>query len=190
MRFCVSSLLSRVICNVHLKLEVVENGSVIGRSFLLKGIKLFCLPSRIIHILRFITEGTAVTIPPYVLFRHPAYFSPAPDAFWPDRWLHENTVKRTPHSAASDTKVKEVGSNPESEVITNTAAFIPFSYGPANCAGRALALVEMRMVVALLVQRFEIQFADNYDPSVWEEHLEDFFVFCNGELRVKLTPRM
>ena len=75
-------------------------------------------------------------------------------------------------------------------MITNTAAFIPFSYGPAHCAGRALAMVEMRMVVALLMQRFEFQFAPDYNPDDWEEHLEDFFVLSNGPLRVKLTPRM
>ncbi|KAL5498761.1 hypothetical protein ACEPAH_2116 [Sanghuangporus vaninii] len=137
----------------------------------------------------FITEGTAVIVPPYALFRNPAYFSPSPDTFWPDRWLHHNTVKRTPHSAASEPKVSLSKPESDSEVITNMAAFIPFSYGPAHCAGRALALTEMRMVVALLIQHFEFQFADDYDPNDWEEHLEDYFVLCNGPLRVKLTPR-
>ncbi|KAL5522514.1 hypothetical protein ACEPAG_8530 [Sanghuangporus baumii] len=137
----------------------------------------------------FITEGTAVVVPPYVLFRNPAYFSPSPDTFWPDRWLHHNAVKRTPHSAASEPTAPLSKPESDSEVITNTAAFIPFSYGPAQCAGRTLGLVEMRMVTALLMQRFEFQFAGDYNPNDWEEHLEDFFVLCNGPLRVKLTPR-
>ena len=139
----------------------------------------------------FIGEGTSVIIPPYVLFRNPAYFSPAPDTFWPDRWLHHNAVKRVPRSAISDGEdSKTLPHESDSEVITNTAAFIPFSYGPANCAGRALALVEMRMIVALLMQHFDLQFAEDYDPREWEEHLEDHFALSNGPLMVKLTPRM
>lgn len=76
------------------------------------------------------------------------------------------------------------------EVVTNTAAFIPFSYGPANCAGRNLALVEMRIVVALLMQRFEMRFSLGYNPSRWEEDTEDFYVLKTGKLPVVLTPRM
>lgn len=76
------------------------------------------------------------------------------------------------------------------DVILNATAFIPFSYGPANCAGRLLALVELRMVVALMIQRFEFQFAPDYDPREWEDHIEDFFVICNGPLRVSLKSRM
>ena len=141
--------------------------------------------------LSFINEGTAIIVPPYALFRNPAYFSPAPDSFWPDRWLHPNAVKRIPRSAVSDAKdSKPLPHESDSEVITNTAAFIPFSFGPAHCAGRALALVEMRMVVALLMQRFNFQFAEGYDPKGWEEQLEDRFAFSNGKLMVKLTPRM
>ncbi|KAL5476717.1 hypothetical protein ACEPAI_2903 [Sanghuangporus weigelae] len=138
----------------------------------------------------FITEGTAVVIPLYALFRNPAYFSPAPDSFWPERWQHQSAVKRTPHSAASVPQAAAAEPESDSEVITNTAAFIPFSYGPAHCAGRALAITEMRMVVALLMQRFELRFAPDYEPHEWEESLEDFFIFCNGPLRVSLKPRM
>lgn len=148
----------------------------------------------------FIKEGTAVVVPPYTLFRDPTYFSPNPDTFWPERWLHSSASKRTPAQAqaeatarrerASDAeKFSSVVSDEKNEVVTNAAAFIPFSYGPANCAGRNLALVEMRMVVALLMQRFEIRFADGFDPSRWEEEMEDFFVLKNGKLPVVLTPR-
>ncbi|OCB86513.1 high nitrogen upregulated cytochrome P450 monooxygenase 2 [Sanghuangporus baumii] len=136
----------------------------------------------------YISEGTAVIVPPYILFRDPAYFSPAPNNFWPDRWLPHDAVKRYPYQ--SDFEADALSNNYDGEIVTNSSAFIPFSYGPANCAGRALALTEMRMVVALLMQKFELQFAPGYDPNDWEEHLEDFFVLCNGPLLVTLTPRM
>lgn len=81
--------------------------------------------------------------------------------------LGSSAPKRTPARAQAQVEVvgatplhdgtggsastTEKSSNPDAlEVMTNTAAFIPFSYGPANCAGRYLAL---------LIQRFEICFA-------------------------------
>lgn len=106
-------------------------------------------------------------VPLYALFRSSSYFSPAPDVFWPDRWLQL-----------------------DKSTITDRAAFIPFSYSPANCAGRALALAEMRVVVALLIQRFDMSLVDGWDKREWEEHLEDFLVLCNGGLPVSLRIRV
>ncbi|EJC97756.1 uncharacterized protein FOMMEDRAFT_162567 [Fomitiporia mediterranea MF3/22] len=67
---------------------------------------------------------------------------------------------------------------------------LPFSYGPANRARPVLALAEMRMVVAILMQRFDIQFVPEYDSRGWEEELADHFVMANGGLPVVLMPRM
>jgi len=66
---------------------------------------------------------------------------------------------------------------------------MPFSTGPANCAGKNLALAEMRAVVAVLVQRFDIGFADGYDVKSYEESVEDRFITQVGELRVSLKVR-
>ena len=73
--------------------------------------------------------------------------------------------------------------------VLDLSAFIPFSFGPANCAGRNLALLEMRAVVALLVQRFSMKFADGFDPESWNKNWKDLFVVSLGELLVELTPR-
>ncbi|KAI5120324.1 hypothetical protein M0805_000384 [Coniferiporia weirii] len=121
-----------------------------------------------------IPEGTALNLPPYVYHRDPRYFSPKPDAFWPERWL------QTPADAT------EKGS---SEVVNDIAAFIPFSYGPANCAGKMLALSEIRCVTALLLQRFEMRLAEGYDVRRWNEDLEDSFVLTVGPLPVVLSLR-
>ena len=129
---------------------------------------LFSLP-------RWLPEKTAVTMSPYVLHRDSRYFSPNPNAFWPDRWLQG--------SQGSKSKTGE-------PFVCDTAAFIPFSYGPANCVGKPLAMLEMRIVVALLIQRFDMRFADGYDASRWEKELGDFFVMVTGDLPVILSPRM
>ncbi|KAL5532679.1 hypothetical protein ACEPAF_4453 [Sanghuangporus sanghuang] len=102
----------------------------------------------------FVSESTALYVPPYILHRDSRYFSPFPDSFIPDRWLDVNREKFT----------------------TNTAAYIPFSTGPANCVGKNLALLEMRMAVATIVQRFDMKFASGYDPCKREEDLQDFYI--------------
>ena len=71
----------------------------------------------------------------------------------------------------------------------NTAAFIPFSFGPANCVGKNLAYQEMRTVVCMMMQRLDFRFADGYDPECWDRDLKDYFVSIKGKLPVVLTPR-
>ncbi|KAJ7784115.1 cytochrome P450 [Mycena metata] len=115
-----------------------------------------------------IPEGTAVNVSPYALHRDPQYFSPSPDKFMPERWL-----------AAED--------DPTS--ILNEDVFIPFSTGPANCVGKNFAMLEMRMVLAHLVQRFEMRLADGYQKEEYEAELKEFFILQKGRLPTVLTRR-
>ncbi|KAL5520950.1 hypothetical protein ACEPAF_2953 [Sanghuangporus sanghuang] len=115
---------------------------------------------------RFVPENTAVYVPPYVLHRDPRYFSPFPDSFIPERWIEDSN-----------------------KFTTNTSAFIPFSTGPSNCIGKNLAWLEMRMVVAAIVQKFDIRFVADYDPRKWDEELQDFMAMNVGKLPVALNPR-
>jgi hypothetical protein len=75
----------------------------------------------------------------------------------------------------------------------NLSAFIPFSFGPANCAGKNLAMLEMRTVIALLIRRFDMafseRFTEGYSADKWGEDAEDWVVFKNGPLPVVLTSR-
>lgn len=69
------------------------------------------------------------------------------------------------------------------------AAFIPFSYGPENCAGKTLAIAELRIITALIMRHFDMRFEDGYDPADWERDLEDWYVFAVGKVPVQLTLR-
>jgi cytochrome P450 len=116
---------------------------------------------------RFLPEGNAITVPPWVLHRDPRYFSPHPDTFIPERWLSDN------------------GSG---KYVTSRDAFIPFSFGPQNCVGRPLAQMEMRYVLATLMWNFDMEFdTPTYDPSSWERDMEDRFTLLKGSLRVRIT---
>ncbi|KLO09304.1 high nitrogen upregulated cytochrome P450 monooxygenase 2 [Schizopora paradoxa] len=119
---------------------------------------------------RFVPEGTAVVAPIYSIHRDPANFSPLTDEFRPERWFEKNT--------GADGKWN-----------TSATAFMPFSVGTANCTGKNLAMGEMRAVVAVLVQRFEIAYAEGYDVSTYEKDLQDRFIMQVGELRVSLKAR-
>ncbi|KAL4247923.1 Cytochrome P450 superfamily protein [Abortiporus biennis] len=115
---------------------------------------------------RYIPPGTQVYVPPYSLHRDPRYFSPSPERFMPERWL--------------DPKLQP-----------NANAFIPFSYGPANCVGKQLAKQEMLMVTSLLIQKLDIDFAidGGFNPRLWPERLKDYFVTIRDPLMVKVTSR-
>ncbi|KAI0727060.1 cytochrome P450, partial [Fomitopsis betulina] len=112
----------------------------------------------------FVPEGTGLYVPPYVYHRDPRYFSPNPDSFWPERWLK--------------TKVNSAS------VTHNMSAYLAFSAGPANCVGKPLALIEMRMALAALLQAFNIRYADGYDSKTWVDGLEDWLVTTRKALPV------
>ncbi|KAF7375103.1 High nitrogen upregulated cytochrome P450 monooxygenase 2 [Mycena sanguinolenta] len=113
----------------------------------------------------FIPPCTQIYVPPYSLHHSSQYFSPSPDAFLPERWLD-------PALAPS-----------------NPTAFIPFSYGPANCVGRNLARLEMNMVVCLLLSRLRFRFADGFEVEKWVEQMHDHFITTKGALMVEVERR-
>ncbi|GLB42458.1 putative high nitrogen upregulated cytochrome P450 monooxygenase 2 [Lyophyllum shimeji] len=118
---------------------------------------------------RYIPEGTQVYVPPYSMHHNPAHFSPRTDEFVPERWL--------------------AGRADDNQVF-NVNAFIPFSFGPANCVGRSVARREMMMVASAIVQKFDLRYADGFDGTSWLGNLHDHFTTKRGPLLVTLAPRL
>ena len=137
---------------------------------------------------RYIPPGTAINIPAYALHRCASYFSPNPETFWPERWLKQSPESLT-MSGDTDSHAIDGHSEHVTSFVTNGSAFIPFSFGPANCVGKNLAMVEMRIVVATLVTRFDLHISHEYNPMDWHKDQEDFFALKNGRLPVVLKPR-
>lgn len=77
----------------------------------------------------------------------------------------------------------------KNDFVLNTTAFIPFSIGPANCAGKNLAWMEMRMVIVLILRRLDIRLEDGYDPKRWYSDIKDQFVTMKGVLPTIMTLR-
>jgi cytochrome P450 len=86
-----------------------------------------------------------------------------PDEFIPERWF----------------------SKPE--LVLDKTAFIPWSLGPTSCAGKQLALMEMRSVITHLVTKFRIDFAPGNDGSSVVEGITDHFAQTPGDLMVVFT---
>ena len=127
----------------------------------------------------FIPEGASAFVHTYSLQRDPRYFSPLPDSFLPERWLSQD------QRLALEPKIF----NSQEKYIHNTAAFIPFSTGPTSCPGKMLALMEMRMVVSVIVSRFDLKLDPSYNPQKWYEDMGDYFIMTKGPLPTLLSPR-
>ena len=133
---------------------------------------------RICCVCSFIPEGTSAFIHTYSLQRDPRYFSPLPDSFLPERWLSEE------RRLALEPKIFT-----SQNYINNTAAFIPFSSGPANCPGQSLAWMEMRMVVTVMISRFDMKLDPSYNSQKWFDDISDYFSMATGSLPTLISPR-
>ena len=110
--------------------------------------------------------------------RDPRYFYPLPNLFWPDRFLSQLTYTLPSGDVITQDKL-----------IHERNLFLPFSVGPQNCAGRAIAQQEMRAILCAILRKFEVQEAPGFDMDTWEKNLKDYFISHRGSLMVTLTPR-
>ncbi|KAH6643447.1 cytochrome P450 [Truncatella angustata] len=81
-----------------------------------------------------VPEGITVAVPPWVSTHSRLHFK-EPDAFRPERWLGEDKDYINDHLSAS----------------------LPFGTGPRVCIGRNLAYMEMRLITAHLLWKFDLE---------------------------------
>ena len=109
-------------------------------STLRKGPPGFCLDHDGIQ---YPTEGFVIWPVIYGLQRDPTYW-PSPDTFIPERWLVDEGDPLYP--------VK--------------GAWRPFELGPRSCIGQDLALIESRIILALMLRQFDIKAVyDEFDSK-------------------------
>jgi cytochrome P450 len=77
-------------------------------------------------------RGAEFVISPYVVHRDPRWF-PDPETFDPDRW-RDDLARRLPRFA-----------------------YLPFGGGPRICIGNRFAMMEAKLVLASLIQRFRFE---------------------------------
>ncbi len=87
-----------------------------------------------------IKKGQTITISHIAMGRNPAYYD-SPEEFRPERWTREF------------------------ERSLPRGAYTPFAGGPRVCLGKQFAMMEMRMILATLVQRLEPNLAEGFEPD-------------------------
>ena len=91
----------------------------------------------------FPTDTFLVWANPLPIHRDPAYWK-RPDEFLPERWL-----------VTADDPLYPV-----------KGAWRPFEYGPRNCIGQELAMLEIKVIMAMAVRRFDLELMyEDLDPA-------------------------
>ncbi len=88
-----------------------------------------------------IPEGSLLTVPQFRLHEDPRYWDD-PGQFDPDRWTDDRERERPDY------------------------AYFPFGGGPRHCIGMRFAMLEMKLVVATLLDRFELTLLSDPDPEL------------------------
>jgi cytochrome P450 len=92
-----------------------------------------------------IPAGTTIAVCPYALHRNPAYWE-NPETFDPDRFLPERSEARS------------------------RFAYLPFGDGPRICIGKSFAMMEAKIVLAMMASAFHLQLAGEdgveVDPGI------------------------
>lgn len=138
-------------------------------------------------------------MPPWCLHRDARNFS-FPDTFWPERWLIASgqlnledvpLPKTSGESLPHDSVQKSKGATHAQNVafVHNEAAFIPFSYGPMNCPGKSLAMLELRMVVCAILQKFRVRLQEGWDTRLYEQGFKDYYSAAPPSFPVVLEKR-
>ncbi|KAJ5102990.1 hypothetical protein N7532_003519 [Penicillium argentinense] len=105
---------------------------------------------------------TKVGIAPYALHRNALYFS-QPLSFHPERWTEEHEGREMQPSA-----------------------FAPFSAGATGCVGQKLAMMELSLVVAQLLWRFDLSLALHGGDGPVEYRMRDCFIGAGEGPRLQL----
>lgn len=92
----------------------------------------------------FFPKGSILAISPLALGRNAAYFED-PLKYQPERWTRkfERSLPR--------------------------GAYVPFAAGPRVCLGKQFAMMEMRIVLATLIQNVDINVVDGFEPDLLPE---------------------
>ncbi|CAG8958604.1 hypothetical protein HYFRA_00009921 [Hymenoscyphus fraxineus] len=74
------------------------------------------------------------------------------------------------------------------ELIIERSGYAPFSTGSHSCIGRPLALMEMRLAIAECISRFDIKFAEGFEPDKFIDDVKDCMSWHMGALNLCYSP--
>jgi len=110
-----------------------------------------------------IKKGTVIKMPIHAAHHNPEFF-PEPEKFRPERFLAENSADLIPYT------------------------FRAFSGGPRICLGMRFAMIEMKVCMAKMLQKFKIKTCDKTEPTL-TLNPGDMFMYNYNEIYLTLEPR-
>ncbi|KAL3483753.1 cytochrome P450 monooxygenase [Aspergillus germanicus] len=113
---------------------------------------------------RYIPGDVMVCVPTHTLFRDERVFA-QPQEFLPERWTTRP------------------------ELVKEPSAFIPFNAGPYSCVGKQLALMELRLVAAEILTRYDVRLAEGQRANVFLEGCHDTFTLATAPLELVFEER-
>lgn len=116
----------------------------------------------------FVPEGTTVGVNHFACSRHPDNFSD-PEDFAPERWLDK--WKNTRPFDRDDRNCSQ-----------------PFSYGPRNCLGKNLARAEIRLIMAKMLWRYDLELQTTQQSRNWQLDQKLYGFWVKEPLMCWLTP--
>ena len=122
--------------------------------------------------------------------------TPRAASFEPERWLNDGTFKLGADFGANlDVNLDaNLGANLGANRAANNSAThpkrtsMPFGAGPRICPGRYMAMLEMKLAIAVLLSRFDIQMVDTADGLPAREKLS--LAMAPVGLRMRLKSRV
>jgi cytochrome P450 len=101
-------------------------------------------------------QGAAVIVSSIVTHHRPDLY-PQPDKFWPERWLSINP---------------------------SAYEYFPFSAGPRMCLGATFAMLELKIVLAIILQRYRL----SLPPQITLDRTGLIFSVPKGGLPMQVNP--
>ncbi|KAG6000416.1 hypothetical protein E4U21_005476 [Claviceps maximensis] len=113
---------------------------------------------------KFIPGETIVTIPSYTQYRDERFFA-LPNSFIPERWTTRP------------------------ELVKDGSVYVPFGNGKYACVGKALGLMEVRLVTSTILRQFDIDLAHEGAEAGFFSGLKDCFTLSPSDLSIVFTAR-
>ncbi|ORY00912.1 cytochrome P450 [Basidiobolus meristosporus CBS 931.73] len=101
----------------------------------------------------FIPKDTTIVVPMMAIHKNPKYW-PNPEKYEPKRFLENG---------------EQVNEKNDTPPDAQSLAFVPFGFGVRGCLGQRYALNAAAMVIAIILQRYEIEVSAQCQEMEWVE---------------------
>ncbi|KAL2872693.1 cytochrome P450 [Aspergillus lucknowensis] len=99
------------------------------------------------------------------------------------------TVFRDERNFARPTEFLPSRWTTEQHLVKNKAVYIPFNAGRYSCAGKQFAMMELRVVTAELIRRYNVTLAPGMSKEAFYDGLRDTFTLVTPPLPLVFTRR-